>query len=124
VSPSVIPFRIEPGADWNLDVRWVQGEFSVNRPLQWRWLKDGAEVAAEKHVGTFREEWPYLCEDVDASRDDGAISRWRARDRRKGCVDWKSLWPGDIKTTRKEVLAELRRDDFEPKVTTAGRIVE
>jgi len=122
VSPSTIPFRVEPGADWNLDVRWVQGEFSLKRPLHWRWSRDGVEVAGQKHVGAFREDWPYLCEDVEASREDGGISGWRAKDRLKGCVKWKSLWSSDVRITRAQVLAELRRDDFEPTVTTAGRI--
>jgi len=122
VSPSVIEFAVEPGADWNLDIRWLQGEFTLKRPLHWRWSRDGVEVAGEKHAGAFREDWPFLCDDVEVSRDSGAISGWRARDRRKGCVDWSSLWPPPVSTTRGQVLAYLRNYDFQPPVSTVGRI--
>lgn len=122
VSPVAIEFEVAPGADWNMDIRWLQGEFSLKRPLNWRWSRDGVEVAGEQHAGAFREDWPYLCDDVEVSRDSGAISGWRARDRRKGCVDWSSLWPPPVRTTRVEVLAVLRQSDFQPSVTTVGRI--
>lgn len=122
VSPAAIDFRVEPGADWNMDIRWVQGEFSLKKPLHWRWSRNGVEVAGQKHAGEFREDWPYLCDDVEASRNAGAISGWRARDRMKGCVDWASLWPAGGGTSRGEVLAELRQSDFEPAITAVGRI--
>jgi hypothetical protein len=122
VSPAAIDFRVEPGADWNMDIRWVQGEFSLKKPLHWRWSRDGVEVAGQEHAGEFREDWPYLCDDVEASRNAGAISGWRARDRMKGCVSWASLWPKTVVITRGEVLAELRQSDFEPAITAVGRI--
>jgi len=122
VSPSVIEFAVEPGADWNLDIHWTQGEFTLKPPLHWRWSRDGVEVAGQKHAGAHREDWPFLCDDVEVSRDNGAISGWRARDRRKGCVDWSSLWPPPVRTTRVEVLAELQQSDFQPNVTAVGRI--
>ncbi|MGB5511903.1 MAG: hypothetical protein WBM87_09370 [Woeseiaceae bacterium] len=114
VSPSIIRFRVEPDAQWQLELRWIQSEFSTQRPLSWRWLRNGAEVTGEKKIGEFRERWPFLCEDVAISGDSGAIAGWRARDRQKGCVDWRSLWPADVQTTRATVLDELRLSDFAP----------
>lgn len=122
VSPSAIEFLVEPGVDWNMDIRWNQSEFTLKPPLHWRWSRDGVEVAGEKHAGAFREDWPFLCEDVEVSRENGSISGWRARDRLKGCVNWSALWPPPVSTTRNEVLADLRVYDFEPPVATAGRI--
>ncbi len=122
VSPAVIDFRVEPGADWNMDIRWVQSEFSLKKPLHWRWSRNGVEVAGEKHAGAFRDDWPYLCEDVETSRDTGAISGWRARDRMKNCVSWASLWPAADKTARVDILDELRQVDFQPNITPVGRI--
>ena len=52
----------------------------------------------------------------------GAISGWRARDRLKDCISSKSLWPEGGETARTAVLAELPRSDFEPTITTIGRI--
>jgi len=122
VSPASIPFRVEPGASWNMDLRWLQSEFSLKKPLHWRWSRNGVEVVGQKNVGEFREDWSYLCEDVEASRDSGTMSEWRAKDRLKNCVTWKSLWPTGVQTTRTQVLDILRQDDFDPPIRSVGRI--
>ncbi|MDH4031123.1 MAG: hypothetical protein OEU49_09770 [Chromatiales bacterium] len=122
VSPAAIGFRVEPGANWNMDLRWIQSEFSTRRPLTWRWSRDGVEVAGQERVGAFREEWPYLCEDAQASLDAGTMSGWRAKDRLKNCVTWDSLWPDGVQTTRAQVLDTLRQDDFDPPIRSVGRI--
>ena len=116
VSPSIIRFRVEPDAQWQLEMRWIQSEFSTQGPLSWRWLRNGAEVAGKNKIGEFRERWPFLCEDVAISGDSGAIAGWRSRDRQKGCVGWTSLWPAGVETDRGKVLAELGRFKFEPPV--------
>ena len=116
VSPSLIRFRVEPDAQWQLELRWIQSEFSTRGPLSWRWLRNGAEVAGKNKIGDFRERWPFLCEDVAVSGDSGAIAGWRSRDRQKGCVGWASLWPAGVETERRKVLAELGRFEFEPPV--------
>ena len=116
VSPSIIRFRVEPDAQWQLELRWIQNEFSTQGPLSWRWLRNGAEVAGKDKIGEFRERWPFLCEDVVISGDSGAIAGWRSRDRQKGCVNWSSLWPAGVETDRGKVLAELGRFEFEPPV--------
>lgn len=122
VSPAAIEFRVEPGADWNMDIRWVQSEFSLKKPLHWRWSRNGVEVAGKKNAGAFRDDWPYLCEDVEVSRNTGAISGWRARDRKKNCVSWASLWPAADETARVDILDQLRQLDFQPNITPVGRI--
>lgn len=114
VSPSIIKFEVEPDALWQLDLSWAQSEFSTYGPLNWHWSRNGVEVEGETRAGEFREQWPFLCEDVEISRDSGAISAWRARDRLKSCVNWSSLWPAGIATDRAKVLAELGRFEFEP----------
>ena len=114
VSPSIIRFRVEPDAQWQLELRWNQNEFSTQGPLSWRWLRNGAEVAGKNKIGEFRERWPFLCEDVVISGDSGAIGGWRSRDRQKGCVGWPSLWPPDVQTTRAMVLEELRLSNYAP----------
>ena len=122
VSPSSISVKLEPGALWQLDFNWVQSEFSTTKPLRWSWSRNGVEIAGEAGVGEFRERWPFLCEDVEISRDSGAIAAWRARDRLKSCVSWASLWPGSVDTTRAELLHSLRRFDFQPVAGAAVRI--
>jgi hypothetical protein len=120
-SPVAIEFQIDGSANWNMDLRWIQSEFSVKRPLSWQLSRNGATVAGEKNIGKFREDWSYIFEDVEAIRDSGALSRWRARDRMKDCVEWATLW-ADGAPSRTAVLAELARADFEPQISTVGRI--
>jgi hypothetical protein len=122
VSPAAIGLQVDPGYSYNLDLKWVQGEFSTKRPLSWRWARNGMEVAGEKHAGEFRQKWAWLCEDAEVSRDDGAISNWRARDRLQDCVHWDDLWPTGNAPPRREVLAELQKHDFDPPVSYVGRL--
>ena len=122
VSPSIIRFELEPGALWQLNLSWVQSEFSTKGPLRWSWSSNGVEVAGEAGTGEFRERWPFLCEDVEISHAGGSISKWRARDRLKSCVSWTSLWPGGVDTTRAELLQGLRRFEFQPVAGSVVRI--
>lgn len=121
VNPLAVDLQVEAGGNYNLDIRWVQGEFSLKKPFSWRWSRNGAEIAAEKNVGEFLNKWAFLCEDVEVSRDNGAISDWRARDRLKDCVRWPDLWGTDT-PTREQVLADLQQHDFDPPVSYVGRL--
>lgn len=116
VSPSIIPLAVAPGSDWQLDLRWVQSEFSTAHPLTWSWIENGVKVAGAAKTGAFREQWPYLCEDAEISSDSGTMANWRVRDRLKSCVRWASLWPGSAQNTRAQLLEELGRVDFKPVV--------
>lgn len=121
VSPSAISFDVQPGARWNMDIRWVQGVFSLNKPLSWRWSRNGEKVAGAEKVGADQDDWPFLCDDVELSRASGAISDWRADDRSSNCVTWASLWPDGVATDRAGILAGYRKDDFKPDVSTLGQ---
>lgn len=112
VSPSSIRFEVQSGARWNMHIRWAQGVFSTKRPLHWRWSKNGVAVAGEEHAGAFQEDWSFLCDDVEISRDSGAIAEWRATDRSRDCVTWESLWPPGIETSRTQILAEFEEQGF------------
>ncbi len=121
VSPSSIRFEVQPGARWTMDIRWAQGVFSTKRPLHWRWSKDGQPVAGEEHAGVYQEDWSFLCEDVEISRDSGAIAEWRAADRSRDCVTWASLWPRGGAGSRAEILAEFERTGLWPGTNMSGR---
>lgn len=122
VSPVALEIAVEPGGFYNLDLRWVEGEFSLKHPFSFRWARDGVALASEKHFGEFSEDWPYLCEDVEASRQTGAISEWRTRERLDDCVHWAELWPAPVPMTRQQVLAQLQEYDFNPPVSYVGRL--
>lgn len=122
VSPSSIEFEVKPGAQWNMDIRWVQGVFSRKRPLQWRWSKNGVPVAGEKNVGAFHDDWSFLCDDVEISRDSGAIAGWRASDRSRDCVTWASLWPQGVESSRAQILAAFEESGFRPEIHTVGSL--
>ncbi len=114
VSPSSIEFELQPGAQWTMDIRWAQGVFSRKQPLRWRWSKNGLPVAGEEQAGAYQEDWPYLCDDVEISRDSGAIAEWRANDRSENCITWASLWPQGVDTGRAQILSAFETADFRP----------
>lgn len=116
VSPSSIDFELLPGAQWTMDIRWTQGVFSRQRPLRWRWSRNGEPVAGEEHVGAVLDDWRFLCEDVEISRDSGAIAAWRANDRSRDCVTWASLWPRGAEFNRAQILSEFESAGFRPGI--------
>jgi len=120
VSPTTLTMPIDQVASYNLDIRWIESQFTLKRPLSWRWSRNGQQLASEKNIGQPYEKWPYLCEDVEASLADGAIADWRAKDRMKGCVTWASLWPADVKTSRQEILEYLAKHDYAPPANYVG----
>lgn len=120
VSPVVLTLPMDQAANYNLDIRWVEPQFTSKPPMSWRWSRDGKKLASEKRVGESKSKWPYLCNDVETSLAEGAIAEWRAKDRMKGCVTWSSLWPEVVKTTREEVLEYLARYDYDPPAGYIG----
>ena len=99
-----------------MDIRWSQGVFSREKPLRWRWSRNGLQVAGEKGVGAFQDDWPFLCDDVEISQASGAIADWRATDRSRGCVTWTSLWPQGADISRADILAEFETAEFRPGI--------
>lgn len=99
VSPDVIPFEIEPGASFSLEVSWKESPFSTSGPLDWQLSRDGVTIAAQRDTGVAKEDWPPLC-------DDGPV---------EGCVRWQDLWPPETTIpSREEVRAELEAAGYRP----------
>ena len=122
VSPSVIRFNVEPGANWNLDIRWTESVFSLKPPLHWRWSRDGVEVAGEKNAGAFRDDWPYLCDDIEIKP---RIRRYIGVARERSQQELRHVGvavAGKRSTTRAQILDELRADQFKPNIGATGRI--
>jgi len=93
VAPEVIRFTLAEPADWKLALEWSEGVLSKG-PLGWTLTRDGKEVAGESGLGTDRERWPPLCEDIEASVPSGRdASGWVERQLSR-CVRWADLWPG------------------------------
>lgn len=72
---------------------------------------DDATLAELKGAGIEIEEWPALCEDLEASIPEGKKPGPSARQALESCVSWESLWepaPGlpDRQTVR-EIMAEF-----------------
>jgi hypothetical protein len=120
VSPTTLTLTVDQVATYNLDIRWIESQFTLKRPMSWRWSMNGEVLASEKNIGESYSKWPYLCDDVEASKADGAIDDWRAEDRMKGCVTWASLWPPGVKTSRQDVLEYLARYDYSPPANYVG----
>jgi len=120
VNPVILTLPMDQVASYNLDIRWIESQFTLKKPMSWRWSRNGQQLASEKHVGESKSKWPYLCDDVEASLAEGAIADWRARDRMKGCVTWASLWLDGVESSRQQVLEYLESHDFSPPTNYVG----
>jgi hypothetical protein len=95
VAPETIRFDLLPGVGWKLEVIWDEGRFgSKKRPLSWSLAADGRPPTGESGLGTPRDQWPVLCEEVQANIPDGKETPGWARRAMKDCVSWASLWEG------------------------------
>jgi hypothetical protein len=110
VCPDTIEFEVTRDHEWTFELSWSEPRHSATRaPLSWRLLRDGAMQDGVEKTGTPKDEWPPLCEDIEAGIDpDRKIpkSTQRALDR---CVRWAELWTDKVvdPPSRAEVLAEL-----------------
>jgi len=93
VAPETVRFTLPEPADWKLSLSWSEGVLSKG-PLGWTLTRDGKQVGGESGLGTDRERWPALCEDIEASVPSGqAATGWVERQLSR-CVRWSDLWPG------------------------------
>jgi hypothetical protein len=119
VGPEVVRFELEEAADWKLELEWSESMVTSSKgPLRWNLTRDGKSTAGESGRGTDREQWPLLCEDVEANVALGQNPpRWVQRDLGR-CVRWDSLWPDlDFIPNRADVR-ELPPTDTKTKVST------
>jgi len=112
-SPDVIRFELAPGHAWALGVEWTEPRFSgMQAPLTWWLLRDGERVAGAEKVGTPKDRWPHVCEDLESRIDprETKPSRQVQRDR-ESCVRWSDLWSRSPVEAppRAALLAELER---------------
>jgi len=95
VAPETIRFDLPPAEDWKLEVIWNEGRFgSRKQPLSWNLAADGRPPTGESGLGTPRDRWPVLCDEIEASIPEGKDTPGWARRAMKGCLSWASLWEG------------------------------
>ena len=119
VAPEVVHFELDEAADWKLEVEWSESMMSSSKgPLSWGLLRDGKPVAGESQLGSAREQWSLLCEDVEANVPPGQNPpRWVQRDLGR-CVRWDSLWPDVDPLPNRADVRKLPPTDTKTKVST------
>ena len=117
VCPDPIFFEVTPGDGWHFEMTYIQKTFSKGNqgPLTWTLKKGGEPRDGRKLASKDIQEWPQLCEDMQANVPEGKKTPGWVKQKLDGCVKWSSLsegfepWP-----ERADILAELERYDFEP----------
>jgi hypothetical protein len=118
VSPEAFLLDIEPGADWRVVVQVNernQGSRSHAGPISFTLLRDGEPVRQVERTGARTDEWPSLCEDVEASLSEKKRHSRAGQRALEGCIRWAALWPeaGEV-PTRAEVRGELEGYGYRP----------
>ena len=95
VAPEILRFDLAPAEGWKLEVIWDEGRFgSKKKPLRWNLAINGGPAMGESGLGTPRDRWPVLCDEVEAGIPEGKETPGWARRAMKRCVSWSSLWEG------------------------------
>ncbi len=125
VFPQPLVLEVGPGAGWRLRLEVSQGRFRFSGqrqgPVSWALERGEERVAEEQRAGPQPEDWPLLCEEVEANLDPGQKVPRLVRRMLADCVRWSQLWPGvEGVPERGAVRQELARYDFRP-VPVAAR---
>jgi hypothetical protein len=95
VAPETIRFDLPAGEGWKLELTWNEGRFGGNKqPLSWSLTADGRAPIGESDLGTARDRWPVLCEEVEVNVPEGKQTPGWARRALEDCVTWANLWEG------------------------------
>ncbi len=84
--------------------------FGNRQPLTFSFVQ-GDLLTERKDVGGEPEDWPELCEELEA---DAANRKRPKAPKLEGCVRWDSLWQGLEAPDRNEVRTALAELDFRP----------
>jgi len=95
VAPETIRFDLPPGEGWKLELNWNEGKFGAKKdPLSWSLAAYGHPPVGGSDLGTARDRWLVLCEEVEVNVPEGKTTPAWARRAMKDCVTWASLWEG------------------------------
>lgn len=110
VAPAELAFELTAGRDAEVEVTFHQGwpGLGTSGPLTFRAVQ-GERVVEAEEVGGDPEEWPALCEEIEAS-----TAGPDREDRLEGCVRWQELWGGRDVPGRDEVRRALEAFDYRP----------
>jgi hypothetical protein len=113
-----IEFTVEAGEGWHLMVDWIVPtfDFSFKGPLSWSLTRWSVGVAAERKIGEPLEDWPKLCDDMEANAPPGKTPGWVKRDL-VGCARWSTVWE-DVPNApdRDTVRGDLEAVGFRPSL--------
>lgn len=117
VAPEPLSFEIRPGDPVFVDLklREVRAAFTGDGVASFL-VMQGGEVLREVEALPEPEEWPRLCEDIEANLDPDRERPPRpVRAQLERCARWRSLWPEEMAVPdREEIRARLERYDFQP----------
>lgn len=117
VAPTFIAFDVVPGKEMEVDLRfhghWVYR--GSRGPLTYAIRQGNRTLDEEGPTGGDPSEWQLVCEDVEANfPEDGKVPRLYRWEMAR-CTPWSDLWDGTgEQTSRTELLAEMRKSDFQP----------
>ncbi len=119
-APIEISLAVPPREGLELLLRVREDRRGRPRPaISWTVSLGGKVLVDRRDQGPPPGDWPWLCEDLEATFPEGS----RVRERRsRGCVHWEELWR-DVPAAvpgRREILDELRRYGFRPVPLTAS----
>ena len=110
--PEAIDFTVDGDRDLRIEIAWHEPTFVLRETgaLSWTILSGDEEIAAVEDIGTPKSDWPEVCEDIEASLEEGREPGKRTRRRLERCVRWGDLWEERAENPgRAEIIAGFER---------------
>ena len=115
VSELVLPLTLEPVERVDVQLKFRQTRFNLGLsegPISYR-LVQGRYVKTIDKQGGDPEDWPLVCEEIEANAEDGKLNR-SLRSLLDDCTRWPDLWPGLEVPPRDEVREALEMFLYRP----------
>jgi len=115
VAEESLAFEISPsGPEASLTVRFKENWGRLgDGPLDFVFTQ-GDRVVELEGVGAAPENWPLICEEIEANLEPGEKPDGNQRRELDGCVRWPDLWQGRWAPPRNEVRDALAMFDYRP----------
>lgn len=111
-----LPLQLEAGPRADVELKFRQPQFAFGRsegPVSFR-LVQGKSVEVIEKTGGDPEEWPLVCEEIEANAAEGQELKKSLRKQLEDCVRWAELWPGLDVPSRDEVREALALFRYRP----------
>ncbi len=111
-----LPFQLASGERADVELKFRQTKLAFGRtggPISFRFVQ-GKNVEVVEKQGGDPEDWPLVCEEIEANVEDGKELKKSLRRELDDCQRWAAIWNGLEVPDRDEIREALALFDYRP----------